>query len=84
MDADNIIGSLLVAAIVGLVTAVVHLWREQNTGERRLSSLELKIAEKYLTKGDLDEVKTDVREIRHLVHRLCDKLEVPVVTEPYR
>lgn len=84
MDTTEILGSLIVAAIVGLVTAVVRLWTAQKDDAKRVSDLELKIAENYLRKDALDEVKDDVREIRELVHRLCMKLEVPVFTEPYR
>lgn len=76
MDPQQVFGSLLVAAVVGLVTAVIKLWQKHST-------LELKVAENYLKKDALDEVKDDVREIRELVHRLCMKLEVPVFTEPY-
>lgn len=58
-------------AIVGLVTAVVFLWRE-------FASYKLHIAENYVKKGDLEEMKRDVRDMKSVVYEIAAKVGVTI------
>jgi hypothetical protein len=61
-------------AIVSMVGAIVTLWRE-------LSRHKLHVAENYLKKTDIEQLQTDVRETRDIVHQIAGKLGVP--TRPF-
>lgn len=68
---------LIGAAVVGLVGSVAKLWHDFNA--HRLHS-----AETYLSNGDVEEIKQDIRSLRDVVYRIAIKMEVPVFSEPYK
>lgn len=69
--------TLTTAGCTGLVVWVWLLWREH-------AALDKRVAEFYAKRTELEKIERDIDNILTLVHRLCLKLEVPVVTEPYR
>lgn len=58
-------------AIVGLVTAVVALWRE-------ISELKLHISEHYVKQTTLQDIQDKVSDTRELVIAIAAKVGVPV------
>lgn len=68
---QGLITTLIGAAIVGIVTALVALWRE-------FSAHKLHVAEQYANKELLDEFKGDLKELRYIVWRIAERLEIPV------
>jgi hypothetical protein len=74
---SQVIVYLIGASIVGLVAAVAKLWHDFNA--HRLHS-----AETYISNGDIEEIKQDIRALRDVVYRIAIRMEVPVLTEPYR
>ena len=68
---QGLITTLIGAAIVGIVTALVALWRE-------FSAHKLHVAEQYANKELLGEFKGDLKELRYIVWRIAERLEIPV------
>lgn len=68
---QGLITTLTGAAIIGLVTAVITLWRE-------FTAHKLHVAEQYANKELLDEFKGDLKELRYVVWRIAERLEIPV------
>ena len=68
---QGLITTLIGAAIAGIVTALVALWRE-------FSAHKLHVAEQYANKELLDEFKGDLKELRYIVWRIAERLEIPV------
>lgn len=73
----DVIVYLVGTAVVGLVAAVAKLWHEFNA--HRIHS-----AEAYITNGDIDEIKQEIRALRDVVYRIAIRMEVPVLSEPFR
>lgn len=68
---------LIGAAVVGLVVAVITLWRE-------LSAHKLHVAEVYMNSHDVDEIKNELRALRDVVYKIAVKMDVPTFSEAYR
>jgi hypothetical protein len=73
---ESLIVYLCGAAIVGVVTALIALWRE-------FSAHKLHVAEMYMNKAAADEIKAEIKELRYVLWRVADKLEVPVTKEKW-
>lgn len=58
-------------SIIGLVTAIIFLWRE-------ITAYKLHVAETYVKKGDLNELKKDVREMKGVIYDVASKLGVSI------
>ena len=65
------------AAIVGIVVALVSLWRE-------FTAHKLHVAEVYMNSHDVDEIKSELRGLRDVVYKIAVKMDVPTFSEPYR
>lgn len=65
------------AAIVGIVVALVSLWRE-------FAAHKLHVAEVYMNSHDVDEIKNELRALRDVVYKIAVKMDVPTFSEPYR
>lgn len=63
----NLLGPLLVAAIIGLVTAHFALRRD-------LSEFKEKVAEKFITNEDMASVKVDMEKIKDEVKSILEML----------
>jgi len=74
---SQVIVYLIGAAIVGIVVALITLWRE-------FAAHKLHVAEVYMNSHDVDEIKRDLRELRDVVFKIAVKMDVPTFTEPYR
>lgn len=74
---QDLIVYLCGAAIVGLVVAVITLWRE-------FAAHKLHVAEVYMNSHDVDEIKRDLRELRDVVFKIAVKMDVPTFSEPFR
>jgi hypothetical protein len=74
---QDLIVYLCGAAIVGLVVAVITLWRE-------FAAHRLHVAEVYMNSHDVDEMKRDLRELRDVVFKIAVKMDVPTFTETFR
>lgn len=61
-------------AIVGIVTWVWLLWTAHH-------NLKLHIAEHYIKKADLHELKKDIRNLTNLSYRIAGKLGLPLTNE---
>lgn len=74
---QDLIVYLCGAAIVGLVVAVITLWRE-------FAAHKLHVAEVYMNSNDVEDMKRDLRELRDVVFKIAVKMDVPTFSEPYR
>lgn len=74
---SQILVYLIGAAIVGIVVALITLWRE-------FAAHKLHVAEVYMNSHDVDEIKRDLRELRDVVFKIAVKMDVPTFTEPFR
>ena len=74
---QDLIVYLCGAAIVGLVVAVITLWRE-------FAAHRLHVAEVYMNSNDVDDMKRDLRELRDVVFKIAVKMDVPTFTETFR
>lgn len=74
---SQVIVYLIGAAIVGIVVALITLWRE-------FAAHKLHVAEVYMNSHDVDEIKRDLRELRDIVWKIAAKMEVPTFSEPFR
>lgn len=74
---SQVIVYLIGAAIVGIVVALITLWRE-------FAAHKLHVAEVYMNSHDVDEIKRDLRELRDIVWKIAAKMDVPTFSEPFR
>ena len=74
---SQIIVYLIGAAVVGIVVALITLWRE-------FAAHKLHVAEVYMNSHDVDEIKRDLRELRDVVFKIAVKMDVPTFSEAYR
>lgn len=74
---SQVIVYLIGASIVGIVVALITLWRE-------FAAHKLHVAEVYMNSHDVDEIKRDLRELRDVVFKIAVKMDVPTFTEPFR
>jgi len=72
VDADGIVQLLIGTALIALVTDHFRLRAEVN-------SFRLHVAEYYLKREGLQEVKDEVKEIRNVVFGIAGKLGVSVI-----
>ena len=68
----TLIGTAAFALASGLVGWVWALWRDHN-------SLKVKVAEEYPKHNALSELKAEIRDLRDVVSRIANRLEVPVI-----
>lgn len=68
----TLIGSVALALASGLVGWIWALWRDHH-------ALRVKVAEEYLKHTALKEVKDEIRDLRDVVYRIANRLEVPVL-----
>lgn len=68
----SLIGSVALALCSGLVVWVWALWRDHN-------ALRVKVAEEYPKHDALTELKNEIRDLRDVVYRIANRLEVPVL-----
>lgn len=73
----TILLNLTAPAILGLVAWIWLLWRSHH-------ALQLKVAEEYVRKDGLNEIKNEIKDdinsLRELMYRIAGRLEVPVIT----
>ena len=74
---SQIIVYLIGTAVVGIVVALITLWRE-------FAAHKLHVAEVYMNSHDVDEIKRDLRELRDVVFKIAVKMDVPTFSEAYR
>ena len=78
MTSETIISvalAVLVPAVLGLVGWVWALWQSHH-------ALKLKVAEEYPKAQALDEIKRDIRELRAVVFKIANRLDITVLAEP--
>jgi hypothetical protein len=68
----SLLGGAALALSSGLVGWVWALWREHNM-------LKVKVAEEYPKHNALAELKAEIRDLRDVVYRIANRLEVPVI-----
>lgn len=68
----TLLGSIALALGSGLVIWVWALWRDHN-------ALRVKVAEEYPKHAALTDLKQEIRDLRDVVYRIAQKLEVPVI-----
>lgn len=68
----TLIGSVALALASGLVGWVWALWREHH-------SLSLKLVQEYPNNSVIKEFKDEIKELRYIVWKVAEKLEVPVM-----
>lgn len=74
---QDLIVYLCGAAIVGLVVAVITLWRE-------FAAHRLHVAEAYMNNHDVNEIKDELKHLRDVVYKIAVKMDVPIFSETYR
>lgn len=67
--------TILCPAVLGLVAWVWALWQSHH-------ALKLKVAEEYPKAQALDEIKRDIRELRSVVFKIANRLDITVLAEP--
>jgi hypothetical protein len=68
---------LIGAAVVGVVTGLIVLWRE-------FTAYKLYVAENYINSKNGDKIEKEISQIRDALFMIAAKLEVPIFSEPYR
>lgn len=69
--------SLMGIGISGLIGWVWALWKSH-------TDFKLKVSEEYMKVSAINELKGEIHSLRDVVYRIAVKMEVPVLTEPYR
>lgn len=67
----NLLVYLAGPAIVGLVTAVVFLWRD-------LTNLKIHVAENYVKQKALGDLQKDTEEMKSIMYQIAAKVGVPI------
>lgn len=67
--------TILIPAVLGLVGWVWTLWQSHH-------ALRLKVAEEYPKTQSLDEMKRDIRELRTVVFKIAQRMDITVLAEP--
>lgn len=68
----TILGAIALALASGLVGWVWALWRDHH-------ALRVKIAEEYPRNHTIDNLKEEIKELRYIVWKIAEKLDVPVL-----
>lgn len=68
----QIVLALLSIGVPGLVVWVWALWRDH-------TALKLKVAEEYPKNSTLSEIKNDLHDLRIVVFKIAERLEIPAV-----
>lgn len=66
------------AAIVGLVGWVGRVQKQVYDVARELQEYKLHVAETYMRKGPLDELREEVHALRLIVYEIAVKLDIPI------
>ena len=72
----SVVLAVLMPAVLGLVGWVWTLWQSHH-------ALKIKVAEEYPKTQALNDIKSDIKELRDVVYRIALKMDVPVFSEPY-
>lgn len=70
----SVLVTLAAAAIVGLVGGLIHIWRDHYAHK-------LHVAENYLKRDGIIELKDEVKSLRGVVFRIAGKMGIPLTGE---